>query len=149
MTRPNYAEHPVIARARLVTPGFADLDNLAGDLKKDAPALPPEAMAFIFQTAASKHWVLQHGDIEAAFLSGAYFEREVFVVAPRGGLPATAKTPFIPEGTVLQLKKSSLDLPMRLLSSTRSTAKGYSTQGSPRARLPRRSTSTSSPTATP
>ena len=100
------AEHPVIARARLVTPGYSDLDNLEGRLKKDAPTLPQEALAFIFQLAASKKWRIQHGDIESAFLSGAYFEREVYVRAPRGGLPATNTTPEIPAGTVLKLKKS-------------------------------------------
>ena len=100
------AEHPVIARARLVTPGYSDLDNLEGRLKKDAPTLPQEALAFIFQLAASKKWRNQHGDIESAFLSGAYFEREVYVRAPRGGLPATNTTPEIPAGTILKLKKS-------------------------------------------
>ena len=85
------AEHPVRARARLVTPGYNDLDNLEGRLKKDAPTLPQEALAFIFQLAASKRWRIQHGDIEAAFLSGAYFEREVYVRAPKGGRPRTPR----------------------------------------------------------
>jgi len=72
-----YEQHPVQAKARLVTPGYADLENLHGHLKKDAPTLPQEALGFIFQLCASQRWTLQHGDIESAFLSGAYFEREV------------------------------------------------------------------------
>ena len=102
----SYGEVPVEARARLVTPGFLDLDNLEGKLKKDAPTLPHEALSMVFQVAASKRWPIVQGDVEAAFLSGAYFEREVYVKAPRGGLPATETTPGIPEGTVLRLKKS-------------------------------------------
>ena len=99
-------EVPVKARARLVTPGYADLDNLKGKLRKDAPTLPREAMSMLLQTAASKSWKIQQGDVASAFLSGGYFEREVYVVAPRGGLPAVGNTPFVPEGTVMKLKKS-------------------------------------------
>ena len=40
-------EVPAKARARLVTPGYADLDNLKGKLRKDAPTLPREAMSMM------------------------------------------------------------------------------------------------------
>ena len=115
------AKHPVVAHARMVTPGYNDLDNLGGRLKKDAPTLPQEALAFIFELAASKKWRIQHFDIEAAFLSGAYFEREVYVRAPKGGLPATDTKPAITAGTILKLRSPCLDLPTRRSSGTRST----------------------------
>ena len=63
----SYKEVPVIPKARLVTPGYQDLDNLQGRLKKDAPTLPQEAMGLIFQLAASKAWELHQGDVESAF----------------------------------------------------------------------------------
>ena len=93
-------------KARLVTPGFADADNLEGKLKKDAPTLPSEAIGVILQCAASKRWTLSHGDVESAFLSGAYFQRELYVIVPRGGLPATASQPELPAGTIMKCKKS-------------------------------------------
>ena len=40
------------ARARLVTPGYADLDNLKGKLRKDAPTLPREAMSMLLQSSS-------------------------------------------------------------------------------------------------
>ena len=99
-------EVPVEAKARIVTLGFRDLDNLMGKLRKDAPTLSQEGLFFCFQMSASKRWKIKKKDVRAAYLSGRYFNREVFVVAPAGGLPATATTPFIPGGTVLRLKKS-------------------------------------------
>ena len=104
----NYTEVPVEPRSRLVTPGFRDLDNLMGVLRRDAPTLPLEALYFMLQMSASNGWRLVSKAVEAAFLSGAYFDREVYVVAPRGGLPAIEEydMPFIPEGTVMQLNKS-------------------------------------------
>ena len=99
-------EVPMELKARLVTPGFADTDNLAGKLKKDAPTLPAEAVGVILQCAASKKWKIAHTDVEAAFLSGAYFSREIYVSAPFGGLPPVGDQAAVPAGTVMRLKKS-------------------------------------------
>ena len=42
-------EVPVEPRARLVTPGFRDFDNLHGVLRKDVPTLAQEGVTFIRQ----------------------------------------------------------------------------------------------------
>ena len=86
-----------------MTLGFRDLDNLLGALKKDAPTLPVEALFFMLQVAASKGWSIWSKDVEAAFLSGGYFGREIFVTVPRSGLPAIEELgwPAMPEGTVM------------------------------------------------
>ena len=91
-----------------MTPGFRDLHNLRGELRKDAPTLPLEALYFLLQVSASHGWDIWSRDVEAAFLSGAFFDREVYVTAPKGGLPAIPEMdwPAIPEGTVLRLNKS-------------------------------------------
>ena len=100
------AEHAVTARARLTVPGHGDLDSLEGRLEKDALNLPQKALVLIRQLWADKKWRIQHGDIESMFLYGAYFEREMYVRAPRGGLPATDITPEISAGTILKLTKA-------------------------------------------
>ena len=100
------AEHAVTARARLTVPGHGDLDSLEGRLEKDAPNLPQKALVVILQLSADKKWRIQHGDIESMVLYGAYFEREMYVRAPRGGLPATDITPEISAGTILKLTKA-------------------------------------------
>ena len=74
---------PVRARSRMVTPGFKALDALVGNLRKDAPTLPLEALLFLLQTSSSKGWPNWAKDVGSAFLSGGYFSRSVCYRAER------------------------------------------------------------------
>ena len=60
----------------------------------------------IGQLAASMKWRLHQGDVDSAFLNGRSIERDLYVRAPKGGLPATENHPAIEEGTVMQITKS-------------------------------------------
>ena len=101
-----FDELELIAKTRLVVPGFADPDALAGKIRTDAPTAPPEAVAMVAQVAASFGWELHQGDVEAAFLNGGVLKREIYLKAPRGGLPAVGDFAAIEEGTIMKARKS-------------------------------------------
>ena len=102
----SYEELELKAKTRIVVPGFRDPDALSGKLRTDAPTAPPEAVAWTLQVAASMGWRLHQGDIESAFLNGRPMTREIYLRAPREGLPAVDGHPAIPPGTIMRARKS-------------------------------------------
>jgi hypothetical protein len=87
----SYEQHPVIAKTRLVCPGYADPQALATPLQTDAPTLSAEGTALIYAEAAGNGWRLEQGDVDSAFLNGRYLDpdRLVYFRVPKGGLPST------------------------------------------------------------
>ena len=85
-------DQPVRVKARWCLQGRLDPDlqakALAGDLQ--SPTLSQLGRALLFQTIASKKWVLMLGDVKGAFLSsGALPERyrPLYARLPAGGIP--------------------------------------------------------------
>ena len=60
----------------------------------------------LVKLAALNGWRLHNGDVENAFLNGREIHREIYLMAPRGGLPAVGDDPAIPEGTIVKARKS-------------------------------------------
>jgi hypothetical protein len=55
----SFDEHPLIAKTRLVCPGYRDPQALEQPLQTDAPTLSAEATAFIYAEAAGNNWRLE------------------------------------------------------------------------------------------
>ena len=71
----------VKAKARLVLKGFQDPDLLAMD--KTAPKASKNSKMLLLTMAPNLGWTILCGDVKAAFLSGATFDREIIVKLPR------------------------------------------------------------------
>ena len=72
---------PLKANARIVVPGFKDLANLQGELRKDAPTASRIAQHVVCSLAAF-HWAwkMMSADVCAAFLKGdPYVTRELYL----------------------------------------------------------------------
>ena len=73
------AENPLDtkASARIVVPGFADLDVL--DIRRDSPTACREALSVLLAINASKgraKWTLLTADVQAAFLEGEIQDKD-------------------------------------------------------------------------
>ncbi len=88
---------PLKANARIVVPGFKDLANLRGELRKDAPTGSRLGQHVLFSIgAAHPHWRLLGADVRAAFLKGDLcVTRELYLTATD---PKKGPTIPIPEG---------------------------------------------------
>ena len=81
----------VKAKARLVLKRFQDPDLLA--MEKAAPTASKNSKMLLLALTPNMGWTILCGDVRAAFLSGATFDREVIVKLPRDcgplmGLPS-------------------------------------------------------------
>ena len=72
---------PLKANARIVVPGFRDLANLQGQLRRDSPTGSRLAQHLLFSIAACRpHWHLRAADVRAAFLKGdPYVSRVLYI----------------------------------------------------------------------
>ena len=85
-------------KARWCIRGYLDPDLL--ELETPAPTLSAEGLAIAVQLLASKHWVLNIGDVEAAFLRGKAIKPDkgrVLVHVPDTSIPNVAP------GSVIEL----------------------------------------------
>lgn len=109
-----YDKHPLVAKSRLVCPGYADPLALKQEIDTDAPTLSVEGTTRIYPEAAANGWRLEQGDVDSAFLNGRYLspDRVIYFRVPKGGLPAVPEFgwPELKDGVVLRAKKASYDL---------------------------------------
>jgi hypothetical protein len=98
----------LIAKSRLVVPGHVDPE--LGDFRTDAPTTQPTAIALASTIAASMGWTAWVFDVAAAFLSGKETEREVFIRAPKEGLPKARGEAAVRPHQFLQILKSAYGL---------------------------------------
>ena len=92
-------------KCRWVGKGFQDPD--LDMLERQSPALSADGLAVVLQLFASKHWLLEIADVEAAFLQGDVFQRKngpSFIRLPQDGVPG------VPEGSLAKLKKCVYEL---------------------------------------
>ena len=94
----------LIAKSRLVAPGHQDPG--LGEFRTDAPTTDPLAVNLTKSIAASLDWHTWVFDVETAFLSGKNTDREIYVRAPKEGLPATKSTGYIPPFSLMRVLKS-------------------------------------------
>jgi hypothetical protein len=94
----------LIAKSRMVAPGHEDPG--LGEFRTDAPTTDPLAVNLTKTIAASLGWHAWVFDVETAFLSGKNTDREIYVRAPKEGLPATGTTGFIPPFSLMRVLKS-------------------------------------------
>ena len=94
----------LIAKSRLVAPGHEDPQ--LGQFRTDAPTTTPLANTLTKIVAASWKWKVWCFDVETAFLSGKATSREVYVRAPKEGLPACRGKPAVAPFALLQVLKS-------------------------------------------
>ena len=80
-------------KSRLVIPGH--LDPQLGEFRTDSPTASALAISVCTAIAVSLGWQGQTFDVAIAFLSGEKTERQVYIRAPREGLPAAAGTDSI------------------------------------------------------
>jgi hypothetical protein len=110
--RTRFQDLPVRASARLVVPGYRDLE--AYNIRKDAPTASriSQHMIFIFTACKfKKGWRLKSADIKAAFMKGEVFqlgERELYILNTKG----TNGEPQLPfeAGCIGKLKKGIFGL---------------------------------------
>ena len=100
---------PLKANARIVVPGFKDLANLRGELRKDAPTGSRLGQHVLFAVgAANPHWRLLGADVRAAFLKGdPYVTRELYLTSTD---PKKGPTIPIPEGCLARVLKGVFGL---------------------------------------
>ncbi|CAE8613639.1 unnamed protein product, partial [Polarella glacialis] len=94
----------LLAKSRLVAPGH--LDPQLGEFRTDAPTTTPVAVSLAATIAASLCWKAYLFDVATAFLSGKATEREVYVRAPKEGLPAADGQPSVSPFQLKQVLKS-------------------------------------------
>ena len=103
---------PVRASARLVVPGYKDLDSFG--VRKDAPTASRTTQHMIFTYTACnyrKGWRLKSADIKAAFMKGELFEegeRELWISNVKG-VAGEPRLP-LPPGCIARLKKGIFGL---------------------------------------
>ena len=74
------------AKSRLVVPGHKDPD--LGEFRTDSPTTSTLAVQVTAAIAVSMDWEGETFDVSTAFLSGKETTRNVYVRAPKDGLPA-------------------------------------------------------------
>ena len=79
------------AKARLVLKGFQDPDIMT--MEKTAPTASKSSKMLLLALTPNMGWTIMCGDVRAAFLSGATFQREIIVKLPKDcgpllGIPA-------------------------------------------------------------
>lgn len=77
---------PLKASSRIVIPGYKDLANLQGELRRDAPTGSRLAQRLLFCIAgAHPQWKLRSADVRAAFLKGdPYIKRTQYITGTGG-----------------------------------------------------------------
>ena len=100
---------PLKAAARIVVPGYRDLENLRGELRRDAPTGSRLAQHVLFCIAAAHPlWFLRAADVRAAFLKGdPYVRRTFFMVGTDGSKGPTIS---IPQGCLARVLKGVFGL---------------------------------------
>ena len=95
---------PVKANARLVVPGFKHVQNLRGELRRDAFTGSRIAQHVLLSLAASNpSWALMSADVRAAFLKGdKYVVQELYL---KGTDPRRGPCIPIPAGCLAKVKK--------------------------------------------
>ena len=102
---------PEKAAARLIVPGYKDLANLKGELRRDSPTGSRIAQHIILSLGGHyKHWSLLGADVRAAFLnSHPYVSRELYISAPDGRSGPTVTVP-LGEGCLAKVLKGVFGL---------------------------------------
>ncbi|CAE8702081.1 unnamed protein product [Polarella glacialis] len=98
----------LVAKSRLVVPGHVDPE--VGEFRTDAPTTHPVAVSLTATIAASLQWSAWTFDVQTAFLSGNATSREVYVRAPKDGLPKVKDERAIRPFELLQILKSAYGL---------------------------------------
>ena len=97
------------AKARLVLRGFEDPDLLT--MKTAAPTASRLARMMLLTTSVWQSWKIWCGDVKAAFLSGANFDRTIVVRLPKDTTPLVGDGQVDAQGnTHMRLKKSAYGL---------------------------------------
>ena len=96
------------AKSRLVIPGH--LDPQLGEFRTDSPTTSALAISMCTAIAAPLGWQGQTFDVATAFLSGEKTERQVYIRAPRDGLPATADSEAVTPLRVMEVVKGAYGL---------------------------------------
>ena len=85
--RVNQGRPPEIeAKSRLIIPGHRDPQ--LGLFRTDSPTTSPLVVLVCATIAMAQDWSFEVFDVTTAFLSGMDMSRELYVEAPREGLPA-------------------------------------------------------------
>ena len=100
---------PLKANARIVVPGYLDLANLRGELRRDAPTGSRLAQHVLFTVGSCyPSWKLLGADVRAAFLKGdPYISRELFI---KGTDPKRGPSIPIPNGCLARVLKGVFGL---------------------------------------
>ena len=96
------------AKSRLVVPGHKDPD--LGEFRTDSPTTSTLAVQVAATIAASKDWEGETFDVSTAFLSGKETDRNVYIRAPKDGLPSVEGQKGIKPLAVLELLKGAYGL---------------------------------------
>lgn len=97
------------AKARLVLRGFEDPDLLS--MKTAAPTASRMSRMVLLTTSVWNGWDIWCGDVKAAFLSGANFDRIIVVRLPMDTTPLVGDGQVDAQGnTHMRLKKSAYEL---------------------------------------
>jgi hypothetical protein len=94
----------LIAKSRIVAPGHEDPG--LGEFRTDAPTTDPLAVNLTKTVAVSLGWDAWIFDVETAFLSGKETDREIYVRAPKEGLPKTEHAGNVQPFSLLRVLKS-------------------------------------------
>ena len=93
------------AKSRLVVPGHRDPD--LGEFRTDSPTTSTLAVQVTAAVAVSMDWEGETFDVSTAFLSGKETSRNVYLRAPKEGLPAVEGHKAIKPLGVLELLKGA------------------------------------------
>ena len=100
---------PLKASARIVVPGYRDLANLRGELRRDAPTGSRLAQHLMFAIAAAHpDWFLRSADVRAAFLKGDPYVSRVLYITNTDG--ARGPTIPLPQGCIAKVLKGVFGL---------------------------------------
>eukprot|EP00435_Cladocopium_sp_Y103_P057834 s201_g20.t1 len=99
---------PLVAKSRLIVPGH--LDPQLGEFRTDSPTCPQASVRAAKSVAASRGWGGTIFDVTTAFLSGKHLQRQVYIRAPREGLPPAEGWEAIEPGELLRILKSAYGL---------------------------------------
>ena len=98
---------PVLAKARLLVPGFKDSYWQQGLARTTAPTLSNWALKLILLYAAAFGWSIDLGDVSSAFLNG-FETRDLCCAAPPCGFTSDRDCSISPEGYDLQSQERSV-----------------------------------------
>ena len=99
---------PLVAKSRLIVPGH--LDPQLGEFRTDSPTCPQAAVRAAKSVAAARGWGGTIFDVTTAFLSGKHLQRQVYIRAPREGLPPAEGWTAVEPGELLRILKSAYGL---------------------------------------